>query len=128
MKLLQNKIRKLLSIAICGAMLAGMSNAVSITINAETGKANFARALQYSIYFYDANMCGTDVSENNRYSWRGNCHTYDAMVEMNSTATNLSETFLEKYHDILDRNISFSKNAGKKDIPWNCGYCVIFWP
>lgn len=102
MKLLQNKIRKLLSIAICGAMLAGMSSAVSITINAETEEANFARALQYSIYFYDANMCGTDVSENNRYSWRGNCHTYDAMVEMNSTATNLSETFLEKYHDILD--------------------------
>ena len=26
---------------------------------------DFARALQYSIYFYDANMCGTGVSENN---------------------------------------------------------------
>jgi hypothetical protein len=29
---------------------------------------DFARALQYSIYFYDANMCGTDVDENNEYT------------------------------------------------------------
>ena len=43
---------------------------------------DFARALQYSIYFYDANMCGTEVDENNRYTWRGDCHTYDAKVEL----------------------------------------------
>lgn len=30
---------------------------------------DFARALQYSIYFYDANMCGTEVDENNRYTF-----------------------------------------------------------
>lgn len=63
---------------------------------------DFARALQYSIYFYDGNMCGTGVNENDRFSWRGNCHTYDAQVPMNSTATNLSESFLTQYKDVLD--------------------------
>lgn len=69
---------------------------------------DFARALQYSIYFYDANMCGTEVEENNQYSWRGNCHTYDAevpltpMPDSKSAGTNLSQEFIDKCKDILD--------------------------
>ena len=69
---------------------------------------DFARALQYSIYFYDANMCGTEVKNNNQYSWRGNCHTYDAevplkpMPDSKSSGTNLSQEFIDKYKDILD--------------------------
>ena len=63
---------------------------------------NFAKALQYSIYFYDANMCGTEVSETSAFSWRGDCHTYDAEVAMDTDSTNLSEEFLEEYADILD--------------------------
>ena len=71
---------------------------------------DYARALQYSIYFYDANMCGTDVSANNQLSWRGDCHTYDAKVPMQPASegegyrngTNLSQAFMDKYKDILD--------------------------
>ena len=68
---------------------------------------DFARALQYSIYFYDANMCGTEVDENNRYTWRGDCHTYDAQCELiagitDFKGTNLSQSFIDKYKDILD--------------------------
>lgn len=71
---------------------------------------DYARALQYSIYFYDANMCGTDVSANNQLSWRGDCHTYDAKVPMQPASegegyrngTNLSQSFMDKYKDILD--------------------------
>lgn len=71
---------------------------------------DYARALQYSIYFYDANMCGTEVDENNRLSWRGDCHTYDSQVPMQNckdgdgyrNGTNLSEEFMEKYKDVLD--------------------------
>ena len=69
---------------------------------------DFARALQYSIYFYDANMCGTEVEENNLYLWRGNCHTYDAevplkpMPDKKSSGTNLSQEFIDKYKNILD--------------------------
>lgn len=44
---------------------------------------NFAKLLQYSLYFYDANMCGDQVSETSLYSkdlyngWRGDCHVND---------------------------------------------------
>ena len=73
---------------------------------------DYARALQYSLYFYDANMCGDDVEGHNLLSWRGNCHTYDAHVPLEewdgkkdkSTAggVNLSSSFIAKYKDILD--------------------------
>jgi len=39
---------------------------------------NWAEALQKSIYFYDANMCGPDAGEASRLEWRGNCHIWDA--------------------------------------------------
>lgn len=73
---------------------------------------DFARSLQYSVYFYDANMCGTEVGENNRYKWRGDCHTYDAEVPLvpmgdgssseSGSGTNLSQDFIDKYKDVLD--------------------------
>lgn len=68
---------------------------------------DYARALQYSMYFYDANMCGTGVSANTRFSWRGDCHTYDAQVPLQpmdakENGTNLSQEFIDKYKDILD--------------------------
>ena len=72
---------------------------------------NFAKALQYSLYFYDGNMCGPDVEANNRFQWRCNCHTYDAAVPLKPmdmdedigkrTGTNLSASFISKYSDIL---------------------------
>ena len=73
---------------------------------------DYARALQYSLYFYDANMCGEFKEKENKLSWRGSCHTYDAHVPMipwdgltnNSSkgGTNLSASFMEKYKDVLD--------------------------
>ncbi len=68
---------------------------------------DYARALQYSMYFYDANMCGTEVSENTLYSWRGDCHTYDAKVPLQpmddkKNGTNLSQEIINKYKDVLD--------------------------
>ena len=68
---------------------------------------NWAKLLQYTLYFYDANMCGTDVEENNQLSWRGDCHVYDSKVPMksiddNHSGTNLPDTFIKKYKDILD--------------------------
>lgn len=69
--------------------------------------ANWAKLLQYSMYFYDANMCGTDVSENNLLPWRGDCHTYDAKVPLQpmdeqENGTNLSAAFIKQYKSILD--------------------------
>ncbi len=73
---------------------------------------DYARALQYSLYFYDANMCGDTVDNDSRLSWRGNCHTYDAHVPMvkwdglttasSKGGTNLDESFMKTYADVLD--------------------------
>lgn len=47
----------------------------------ENGKpkymTDYARLLQHSLYFYDANMCGTDVAEKSALAWRTNCHVED---------------------------------------------------
>ncbi len=42
---------------------------------------NYAKLLQYSLYFYDANMCGSEVTENSAVTWRDDCHTYEGMVD-----------------------------------------------
>ena len=60
------------------------------TIDSTVGY-NFAKALQYSLYFYDANMCGDEVNEKSLYSsekyngWRGNCHVNDKFTYNGTT-------------------------------------------
>lgn len=98
--------RRVKALATCLAILC---TALSLPMGMEVKKieaveidANFAKALQYSIYFYDANMCGTGVSENNEYTWRGDCHTQDATLPLNSKYTNMSEAFISANKNILD--------------------------
>ena len=109
------KPKKLLAAILGGAMAL---SAVPAPISADAADAtvensglliDYARALQYSMYFYDANMCGDQVDENTRLSWRGDCHTYDAHVPMQpwdgsrkNSGTNLSQEFMDKYKDVLD--------------------------
>lgn len=117
---MKKTIFKRVTSALIGAVVASGSMMIPSSIPAsfaaselEKSLANdsgldidFARALQYSIYFYDANMCGTEVSENNRYAWRGDCHTYDAQVPLkpmeDNVGTNLSQSFIDKYASVLD--------------------------
>ncbi|MGN0580961.1 MAG: glycoside hydrolase family 9 protein [Ruminococcus sp.] len=47
--------------------------------SADSVQEDYARLLQYSLYFYDGNMCGDQVDENSAYSWRNDCHTEDAV-------------------------------------------------
>ncbi|MDO5559604.1 MAG: glycoside hydrolase family 9 protein, partial [Oscillospiraceae bacterium] len=41
------------------------------------GSDNYAKLLQYSLFLYDANMCGSDVKDKSLLTWRSNCHTSD---------------------------------------------------
>ena len=45
----------------------------------EQVQQDYARLLQYSLYFYDANMCGDDVAEKSALPWRDICHDEDAI-------------------------------------------------
>ncbi len=106
-------IRRLQALLLCGAVAAGIclpaGNAMPVSAETNPNEvdyyevdANWARLLQHSLYFYDANMCGTDVKKNNLLSWRGNCHCYDAVVPLDTTNTNLSASFISQYKDVLD--------------------------
>ncbi len=96
--------------AVCAMMLAASvpaTTAIQSTEVSAEGGYNYAKLLQHSMYFYDANMCGTGVDENTQYTWRGDCHTYDAQVPLQpmdsaSVGTNLSQSFIDQYKDILD--------------------------
>ena len=59
--------------AVAGSMSAAVKTSPSTADAADS--SNYARLLQYSLYFYDANMCG-DVSGCG-LSWRSNCHMDD---------------------------------------------------
>lgn len=105
-------IRKVKAFLMCGVLATGIilpsgslnasANATANTEDYYAVDANWAKLLQYSMYFYDANMCGTDVSENNLLSWRGDCHTYDSKVPLNDTSTNMSAAFIDANRDALD--------------------------
>lgn len=83
-------------------LLAGMIVPFNTTLNAAELEFNYAKALQYSIFFYDANMCGADVDENNLYDWRGDCHVYDAELLLDSINTNMSDGFISRNMSVLD--------------------------
>ena len=91
------------------SLVAGAAIAASAVIPVNTlptiaadVEINYAKALQYSQFMYDANMCGTGVDENSLYNWRGNCHVYDARLPLDSTNTNMSDSFIAKYKNVLD--------------------------
>lgn len=59
---------------------------------------NYAKLLQESLYLYDANMCGGDVSAKSEFTWRSNCHTEDAKTTYNGKTVDVSGG----YHDAGD--------------------------
>lgn len=60
------------------AVTGTMSAATGFTASAEDlGLDNYAKLLQYSLYFFDANMCGGEVGETSAFSWRDDCHAGD---------------------------------------------------
>jgi hypothetical protein len=76
---------------------AGGAGDSTTTINTDVDY-NYAKLLQESLYFYDANMCGTDVSEKSELSWRSDCHTEDAKATYNGKTVDVSGG----YHDAGD--------------------------
>jgi len=118
----KNLLKRILSIATCAALL--LPTAVFAADSEEGGKGltedklaemtgpkgpvdvNFAKALQLSMYFYDANKCGPGISGGN-LDFRGDCHVEDAAVPLipmgeDFKGTNLSQEFIDEHKDILD--------------------------
>ena len=81
----KGNLKKKLTAVLSAGVLAvtGTVSAMSgMTISADTADLqldNYAKLLQYSLYFYDANMCGS-AAENSAFSWRSACHTGDTVA------------------------------------------------
>ncbi len=73
-----NKIKSaVLSGMIAAVSVAGSFTTVAPAVTSAAGSDNYAKLLQYSLYFYDANMCGDKVGETSALTWRDDCHTSD---------------------------------------------------
>ena len=109
----------MISVLAASSMLLSVSSVISAAdlAEGESGKPllsesatdaeiNFAKALQLSMYFYDANKCGSGITGGN-LEWRGDCHVEDAQVPLKPMGedfkgTNLSQEFIDEHRDILD--------------------------
>ncbi len=64
-----------------------------------------------SIQFYDANMCGDEVSDKSLVDWRGNCHSADLTVPLDTEHTDLTQDFIEQNRAVLDSDGDGSVNV-----------------
>lgn len=72
------KIKSLvLSGMVAAASVAGSFSVANPSLKVEAANDDYAKLLQYSLYFYDTNMCGTEVGEKSAITWRDDCHTDD---------------------------------------------------
>ncbi|MDE5755068.1 MAG: glycoside hydrolase family 9 protein, partial [Oscillospiraceae bacterium] len=58
------------------AMLTSVGAGMTASIPVAAADNDYYEALALSLYFFDGNACGSDVSKG-VLTWRGNCHTYD---------------------------------------------------
>ena len=113
----KNLLKRVLSLLTSAALLVPMTvSAAETDAGTETAaevEVNFAKALQLSMYFYDANKCGPGITGGN-LEWRGDCHVEDAAVPLipmgeDFKGTNLSQEFIEVSNLLL--SIDYYKNA-----------------
>lgn len=79
---ISNKIKSailggVMAVSTLASPLAAVSP--SLTATAAGAGDDYAKLLQYTLYFYDANMCGDQTEEVSKLSWRGDCHTQDSV-------------------------------------------------
>lgn len=93
-------------------------------------EVNFAKALQMSLYFYDANKCGDGITGGN-LEWRGDCHVEDAEIPLKPMGddfkgTNLSQEFIDENRYILDPdgNGTIDLTGGMHDAGDHVKFCL----
>lgn len=72
---LKSKIAAFTASAVMAATSVGGAIPSAVAADSDLGLDNYAKLLQYSLYFYDANYCGVGAGEKSHISWRDDCHT-----------------------------------------------------
>ncbi len=90
---------------------AGSSSITDTSTNKDLNvEFNYAKVLQESLYFYDANMCGR-LEGTCALDWRGNCHTYDSNVTYTKNGVTYNVDASGGFHDAGD-HIKFGLPQG----------------
>lgn len=128
-------IKRIISAAVCFSIICMsfvLPSAAEITADIADSAVdvNFAKALQLSLYFYDANKCGSGITGGN-LEWRGDCHTEDAEVPLipmgeDFKGTNLSQEFINEHRKILDPdgNGTIDVSGGMHDAGDHVKFCL----
>ena len=74
------------------------------TFSYDDVEVNFAKGLQYTLHFYDANKCGKRTG---RLEWRADCHMEDQHIPLKQygedfKGINLPDSWIEEHKDELD--------------------------
>lgn len=94
-----------------GGSGSGSSSVTDTSTNKDLNvEFNYAKVLQESLYFYDANMCGT-LEGTCALDWRGNCHTYDSNVTYTKDGQTYNVDVSGGFHDAGD-HIKFGLPQG----------------
>ena len=107
------KFKKALAAVMSTAiMTSGISSGIVSTGGVSAASTpNYAEAMELSLYFFDANACGTEVDDG-PLTWRGNCHTYDAEASLNN-ANGLSSS---------SKSAVMAANGGSDKVDVSGGY------
>lgn len=108
---MNNKLRKAIAGVLSTSML--LTSTVITPTNTVSAEAtiNYGDALALSLYFYDANQCGSEVDDN-CLTWRGNCHTYDETASLDN-AKGLTST---------EKEFIKNANGGSNTVDVSGGY------
>ena len=77
------KITKRLTAMAASAVMAVSSLPITAGMSASATDHNYYEALAMSLYFFDSNACGKNITDG-PLTWRGDCHTYDAEASVGS--------------------------------------------
>ena len=80
-----SKLKKTFTGLVSTAVISASMTAVTAvpTVSASSDP-NYAEALALSLYFFDANACGSGITDG-PLTWRGDCHTYDSQASLDSS-------------------------------------------
>ncbi len=71
----QKSLKKAAAVMMSAVMLT-TGTVMNGGVSAAAADANYGEALAMSLYFFDANACGSGIT-GGPLTWRGDCHTYD---------------------------------------------------
>ncbi len=84
------KLKRITAGIVSAAALAASVPAYMTSFTASAADHNYMEALALSLYMYDANACGSGITDG-PLTWRGDCHTYDAEAPVGSLDGSLKQ-------------------------------------